>query len=165
MVVGDAHEYLIKHYGEYDFIWASPPCPTHSRLRTLQKVIVYPDMTLWQEIIFLQHWYGGKWIVENVIPYYEPLIRPTAKLHRHLFWCNFKIRSAEFEKLETCKKEMEREFLQEKLGFNLDGYSFDKRKVLRNCVLPELGLHIFDCAMGREGMITHDLFYEQKISA
>ena len=29
----DAHKYLIEHYKEYDFIWSSPPCPTHSVCR------------------------------------------------------------------------------------------------------------------------------------
>ena len=35
MIVIDAHQYLLEHYFEFDFIWASPPCPTHSRLRLL----------------------------------------------------------------------------------------------------------------------------------
>ena len=33
VIVGDAHQYLLEHYKEYDFIWASPPCPTHSDIR------------------------------------------------------------------------------------------------------------------------------------
>ena len=24
VIVGDAHEYLIKHYKEFDFVWSSP---------------------------------------------------------------------------------------------------------------------------------------------
>ncbi len=32
VVVGDAHAYLLEHFGEFDFIWSSPPCPTHSQL-------------------------------------------------------------------------------------------------------------------------------------
>ena len=31
VVVGDAHEYLKENDARFDFIWASPPCPTHSR--------------------------------------------------------------------------------------------------------------------------------------
>lgn len=29
VIVADAHQYLLDHYSEFDFIWASPPCPTH----------------------------------------------------------------------------------------------------------------------------------------
>jgi len=30
VIVADAHQYLLDHYKEFDFIWSSPPCPTHS---------------------------------------------------------------------------------------------------------------------------------------
>lgn len=164
VIVGDAHQYLLDNFKNFDIIWASPPCPTHSRLRTMNKVIVYPDMALYQEIILLQKWFKGLWIVENVIPYYEPLIKPNLILHRHAIWCNFKIEQKEFEKLETCKKLGEREFLQEKLGFNVDNYTgIDKRKVLRNCVVPEMGLHILQCAEGNfnKSFLTNTLFDDQ----
>jgi hypothetical protein len=39
--------------------------------------------------------------------------------------------------------ENEKVTLQNILGFNVDGFNVDKVKVLRNCVLPELGGHIF----------------------
>ena len=55
-------------------------------------------MSLYQEIIFLQSNFKGNWIVENVKPYYEPLIKPTIVLQRHLFWTNMIIESKEFEK-------------------------------------------------------------------
>ena len=29
VVVGDAHQYLIDNLSEFDFVWSSPPCPTH----------------------------------------------------------------------------------------------------------------------------------------
>jgi len=149
IIVGDAHQYLLEHFKEFDFIWSSPPCPTHSRMRMNHKEKLYPDMRLYQEILFLKHNFKGKWVVENVIPYYEPLdfgIKPKT-LHRHLFWCNFKLNNIELESLGTCKVAKEREVLQSKLGFNLDKYQgVDKRLLLRNCVVPELGLHIFKCA-------------------
>ena len=95
VIVADAHQYLLDHYKEFDFIWSSPPCPSHSRARywsssnydTTTKP-VYPDMTLYQEILFLKHYYKGKYVVENVIPYYDPLI-PAQKRGRHLYWANF----------------------------------------------------------------------------
>lgn len=104
VIVADAHKYLLEYYKEFDFIWSSPPCPTHSRIRNEagvgrgQNEPVYPDMKLYEEIIFLQHMYKlensgfkGRYVVENVISYYDPLIRPR-KLAEHYFWTNFPIR-------------------------------------------------------------------------
>lgn len=95
VVVADAHQYLLDHYKEYDFIWSSPPCPTHSRARFWSigangKSPIYPDMKLYQEILLLDYHFKGKYVVENVIPYYKPLLNPQ-KRGRHLYWCNFKI--------------------------------------------------------------------------
>ena len=95
VIVADAHQFLLDHYQEYDFIWSSPPCPTHSRARywgfgANGKKPIFPDMKLYQEIIFLEHHFKGKYVVENVIPYYEPLINPI-KRGRHLYWSNFKL--------------------------------------------------------------------------
>lgn len=165
VIVGDAHQYLLEHYKEFDFIWSSPPCPTHSRARFWGfggngKIPVFPDMTLYEEIIFLQYHFKNKYIIENVIPYYEPLVNPTLILHRHTIWSNFKISAMEFETLETCRKHGEREFLAEKLGFNLDNFSgIDKRKVLRNCVIPEIGLHIFNSAFNKKEA-SQDLLFK-----
>ena len=36
-IVADAHQYLLGNYQDFDFIWTSPPCPTHSRVRISQK--------------------------------------------------------------------------------------------------------------------------------
>jgi len=93
VIVADAHQYLLEHYKEFDFIWSSPPCPTHSKVRFTQKnqdfyIPEYPNMMLYQEIIFLQHHFIGKYCVENVVPYYEPLIQGQ-KRGRHIYWCNF----------------------------------------------------------------------------
>jgi DNA (cytosine-5)-methyltransferase 1 len=93
VIVADAHQYLLDHYKEFDFIWSSPPCPTHSRIQLSQyttRDMKYPDMKLYQEIIFLKTFYKGKYVVENVIPYYEPLI-PANKRDRHLYWTNFNL--------------------------------------------------------------------------
>tara|TARA_R100000781_G_scaffold30000_1_gene22011 strand:- start:1210 stop:1851 length:642 start_codon:yes stop_codon:yes gene_type:complete len=93
VIIADAHQYLLDHYKEYDFIWSSPPCPTHSRFNISMKnkrKMKYPDMGLYQEIIFLKHYYKGKYCIENVIPFYETLI-PAEKRNRHLYWVNFKL--------------------------------------------------------------------------
>ena len=93
VIVADAHQYLLDHYKEFDFIWSSPPCPTHSRARFARREttdVAYPDLKLYEEIIFLEKWYKKKYVVENVIPYYEPLI-PAKKRGRHLYWTNFNL--------------------------------------------------------------------------
>ena len=93
VIIADAHQYLLGYYKEFDFIWSSPPCPTHSKVRFTQKnqdfyIPKYPEMSLYQEIIFLQEHFKGKYVIENVIPYYEPLIH-AQKRGRHLYWTNF----------------------------------------------------------------------------
>lgn len=91
VIIADAHQYLLDHYKEFDFIWSSPPCPSHSRARFARRnttTAVYPDLKLYEEILFLENYFEGKYCVENVIPYYEPLI-PAQKRGRHLYWSNF----------------------------------------------------------------------------
>jgi DNA (cytosine-5)-methyltransferase 1 len=150
----DAHAYLMEHYSEFDFIWSSPPCQSHSSMR--QNLAVrfrgtppeYPDMKLYQEIIFLKHNFKGLWVVENVLPYYEALIPPTAILQRHLFWSNFAIPKQEFVK--DALRSAQIPDLQAHTGIDLEGYDIpNKRQVLRNCVYPELGAHILNCARAR----------------
>lgn len=150
VIVADAHQYLLGHYKEFDFIWTSPPCQSHSSFR--QNICVrfrgtkpeYPDMKLYQEILFLQNNFKVKWIVENVKPYYKPLIEPTNILQRHLFWSNFEIPDKQFEKDNIRTAQIPD--LERKYGFDLSNYKLsNKRQVLRNCVEPELGLHILKC--------------------
>ena len=151
VIVADAHEYLLKHHKEYDFIWASPPCPTHSDIRRCgvhsgQVEEVYPDMMLYQEVILLTHFSNidTKWVIENVKPYYKPLIS-AQEAGRHLFWSNFYIN--EFKCEPSGIDNMNNAKGKEKTGFDLtDKEGIDKRKAYRNCVDSKLGLHVFNCA-------------------
>lgn len=157
VIVTDAHKYLEEHYKEFDFIWSSPPCPSHSCIRKIgcnpkkngkpSHKPIYPDMKLYEEIIFLQgyvHDEKTKWVVENVMPYYEPLIE-AKKLDRHLFWSNFPLVEKEFK--HDRKHHMNLNEFKESLGVDLDKYTdIDKRAVYRNCVNSELGKYIFDSA-------------------
>jgi len=154
LIVGDAHAYLAEHYSEFDFIWSSPPCQSHSSFRQNIGVRfrgvepVYPDMKLYQEILFLQSNCKSNWVVENVNPYYEPLIQPTARLHRHLFWSNFNI--PEIEMTGAKIRSAQIPDLQELHGIDLSKYKLsNKRQVLRNCVHPSLGQHIFSAPNNR----------------
>lgn len=154
MIIGDAHEYLLKHYNEFDFIWSSPPCQSHSRMvkATRHSNKPYPDLTLYQEIIFLKHFFKGRWVVENVKPYYEPLIQPSAMLGRHYFWSNFDIKPLKIDNFKNFIKadsKAEMDAMKEKLGIHYDGNIYYKNnhspgQVLRNCVIPEVGLHVIN---------------------
>ena len=155
VIVADAHQYLLDHYKEFDFVWTSPPCPSHSKIRITQKSRktfkpIYPDMKLYEEIIFLDNHFDGKYCVENVTPYYEPLI-PAKKRGRHLYWTNFALPSDLNErKLDgiLCSMVDEHKTLEVfhdlKITANLGGY----RDVLRNLVDYEAGKTIFATAMG-----------------
>lgn len=151
IIVTDAHQYLLDHYKDFDFIWSSPPCQSHSSFR--QQICVrfrgtepvYPDMKLYQELIFLKYNFKGKWIIENVRPYYAPLIDPDYILQRHYIWCNFEIEPKEFKKDNLRTAQIKD--LQKKFGIDLSGYKIpNKRQLLRNCVEPKLGLHVLESA-------------------
>ena len=147
VIVADAHQYLLKHFDEFDFIWSSPPCPSHSRLRKHVSMnngskAIYPDMKLYEEILLLQHYFKGEWVIENVRPYYEYLIEPTVVLGRHPYWMNFHVEPKEFSSDGVIKNGVT-QTLELKYGYELSNYSLpDKRKALRNAVNPEMGLHI-----------------------
>jgi DNA (cytosine-5)-methyltransferase 1 len=154
VIIADAHQYLLDHYQDFDFIWSSPPCPTHSRARfwgigANGKNPVYPDMSLYQEIIFLKHHFNGKWCVENVIPYYDPII-PAQKKGRHLYWCNFTLPNVISErsvKISEGKDEVKN--LCAFHDFDFYKYKGDQRinKIARNLVDYAAGKTIISIAM------------------
>lgn len=154
LIIGDAHEYLKEHYEEFDFVWSSPPCQKHSKMMkaTRHKVADYPDMNLYAEIIFLEHFFKGKWVVENVVPYYEPLIKPTARLGRHMIWSNFPVPDFHLKQptnfIQTANL-AGKKAMMEWLGIHFEEVIYYKGnhcpvQVLRNCVHPDLGLHVFN---------------------
>lgn len=157
VIVGDAHQYLLEHYKEFDFIWSSPPCPTHSRVRFMAAISEdernshpsfnpkYPNMELYEEVIFLLHHFKGKFVVENVMGYYEPLIKPYI-FKKHYYWANFIIdgKKGGYRGHDGSVEEK-----QKLKGFDLSKYNLKtvrKDQVLRNCVEPEASLQIFNLA-------------------
>ena len=157
VIVADAHQYLLDHFKEFDFIWSSPPCPTHSRVRMSQKnretfVNKYPDMKLYEEILLLQHQYDGKFVVENVIPYYDPLIQ-AQKRGRHLYWTNFILPNSINERelngtLTNMKNEVD--VLSKFHDYDFRKYKGTQsvQKMARNLVDYEAGRTIFETALG-----------------
>ena len=152
VIVADAHKYLLDHYKEFDFIWSSPPCQSHSQIRynigfkadrKYKKVDAkYPDLKLYEEVLLLKYWYEGKWVIENTIPYYNPLIEGV-KMGKHLWWSNFDI--GNYNVKSRGHRGGTVETLTQLKGINLSKYDIkNKRQILRNCVEPELGLHILN---------------------
>jgi len=154
VVVGDAHQYLLDHYKEYDFIWSSPPCPTHSRFNISMKTkrkMKYPDMALYQEIIFLQYYYDGKYVVENVIPFYDLLIQGY-KRNRHIYWTNFNLPSilSERKNPDLGRTKNVVDALSKFHDYDFRKYKGKQsiQKVARNLVDYEAGKTILDTVMG-----------------
>jgi len=158
VIIADAHDYLLEHFKEYDFIWSSPPCPTHSRVRMSQKnrpafVPKYPDMKLYEEILLLHHNFKGGYVVENVIPYYEPLI-PAQKRGRHLYWSSFNLpidvgaRKTNNNMIETGNIKHLTEFHD----YDFTQYKGSQRldKMARNLVDYQVGKTILEAFMGIE---------------
>lgn len=149
VIIGDAQEYLLENYDKFDFIWASPPCPSHSNAATWLRR--YVDISLYQIIIFLKKYFKGAYVVENVIPYYQYLIEPSNEIDRHAFWTNFDISQLKFNTVkegnfETCSLAS----WEDALGIYLSDVNckvVNKTKVLRNCVNPDLGKIILNTAI------------------
>ena len=152
VIVADAKEYLLKHYRDFDFIWVSPPCQTHSRIinskyKRESYRAKFPDMSLYEIILFLTgHTRDKLWVVENVKPYYKPLLEPTAEIDRHLYWSNFNITKIYVEKMYI-QKYVTCASLKD---FDLKKYKDikNKRQVIRNQVNYDIGKHILECAIG-----------------
>lgn len=168
VIVTDAHQYLLDHYKEFDFIWSSPPCPTHSRMRKTntgegerKSKATYPDMKLYEEILLLKHFFKGKYCVENVIPYYE-LIVPANKRGRHLYWTNFNLpndlgdrRKDKFIQDSSVKElskfhdyDFNKLAISEKFVYTSHSGGIRIDKIARNLVDYEAGKTIFETAMG-----------------
>lgn len=144
---------MLDHFKEFDFIWSSPPCPSHSRARFARKnttIAIYPDMKLYEEILFLDNYFDGKYLVENVIPYYEPLIQ-AQKRGRHLYWCNFNLPNDLCERKHSIMESKD----EVSQWCKFHDYDFRKykgkqsvQKMARNLVDYEAGKTILDTAMG-----------------
>lgn len=157
VILADAHQYLLDHYKEFDFIWSSPPCPTHSRARFWSigangKNPIYPDLKLYQEILLLDHHFYGKYCVENVVPYYQPFYQPK-KRNRHLYWTNFNLPSdLKDRNASVCQGNYELNRLCKFHDYDFRQYKGKQNvvKIARNLVDYEAGRTIFEIVLGIE---------------
>jgi len=156
VIVADAHQYLLDHYKEFDFIWSSPPCPSHSRINISQYKREswkprYPDMALYQEVIFLDNFFEGKYVVENVIPYYDLLIQGHQR-GRHIYWTNFNLpnKLSDRKNPDLCRTTGLVEAMSEFHDYDFRKYKGKQstQKIARNLVDYEAGKTILNIAMG-----------------
>ena len=158
VIVADAHQYLLDHYKEFDFVWSSPPCPKNSKARFARRESTtpeYPGLALYEEVIFLDKWFDGKYCVENVIPYYEPLI-PAKKRGRHLYWTNFNLPSPLNERnqgkglMNGITNEITKWCEFHNYDFNKYKGKQRRDKIARNLVDYEVGKTILETVLGIE---------------
>jgi len=172
VITGDAHAYLLEHFtDDWDLIWSSPPCPSHSKLNRFQfgkGKYRYPDLNvLYGEILLLKEAAPPQtaWVVENVIPYYPPLIPPTTMMDRHYLWSNRELPyiglyfdgrsqiarnrispkgSATMSRLKIA----EAEDLENVYGIQLPDCTvgwdrYKRRQTMRNCTDPKIGTAVW----------------------
>lgn len=89
VLVEDAHAFVLEHAHEFDAVWTSPPCPTHSRLAKVNASRygkkLEPDPRLMAEVAHLSS-IDVAYVVENVHTYYRPAILPDLVTDRHYYW-------------------------------------------------------------------------------
>jgi DNA (cytosine-5)-methyltransferase 1 len=157
VICGDAFQFFEDHWEEYDVIWASPPCQTHSRQQYRQKEKVLPDFRLYSLIKFCQLWVKDKiWVIENV-EVIDEVIPHTFKVNRHLFWSNLVIPSKTFEKLYNPPNYIGKDGKKHNGGLSdlsiaellelhqMEDFNHkEKRSILRNCVDYRIGEYILN---------------------
>jgi len=150
VIVCDAKQYLLDHYKDFDFIWASPPCQSHSAIRLMavkngQTKPLLPDMSMYQVIIFLRHFAECNFVVENVKPYYAPVIKQDAEIDRHLYWSNFIINP-----IDVIKKYKIQFVKQSDCDIDLSSYKIKRKdQVIRNQVDSDVARYILECALDK----------------
>ena len=164
VIVADAHQFLLENFQKFDFIWSSPPCQSHSRMIRSgnNRKPRFVDLKLYEEILLLKHDFGGKWLVENVVPWYKPLIEPTQKVGRHLFWSNFQFKANDMKSPKGFIKKSNTkgaESLKEWLGIKYEGNIYYQgnhcpAQVLRNAVHPEIGKQIMESLRNSMALAT-----------
>lgn len=158
VVVDNAHQYLLHNHQDYDFVWSSPPCQSHSRMirSGRNRKPRYPDFRIYEEIHLLQNDFtGAGWVVENVVPYYKPLISPTTKIGRHLFWCSdpvdFVADVPSPVGFISKQNQEAKKALVDWLGIptppNIYMDTHDPTQILRNCVHPLIGRDVVNSVL------------------
>lgn len=150
VLVDDAHAVVMERAAHFDAVWTSPPCPTHSRLAInvakRKCVEPVPDPRLWDEIAHLSA-LGGRYVVENVHTYYVPPIPPDVVTARHYYWASdVPVMLTELATLPVSGRMvgLTADAIADSYGLPPlpPGSVRDRRKAMRNAVVPHEGLEI-----------------------
>jgi DNA (cytosine-5)-methyltransferase 1 len=122
----------------------------------------FPDMRLYEEIVYLRQFCSSWWIVENVKPYYGALLEPTT-VGRHLFWSNFEFTADDVPRPKGFiqQTKVTKQDLHDWLDIHFEKNIYYKWtdaegvlhknhcpfQILRNAVHPKLGLQILDAVL------------------
>lgn len=164
----DAHDYLESLAREnllndFDIIWSSPPCQTHSRLNRINDKKLhksrYVDPSLYQQIILLKYNFNGIYFVENVKPYYG-IIFDGVEIGRHVIWSNIDVNDIGYRYNKKIFN-LSLKDLQKEYGIILSKNIYleypkghDPKQVYRNAVHPKLGKLLFERAINRNTQST-----------
>ena len=121
-----------------------------SELARMYQKPMFPDMKLYEEILFLENYFDGKYVVENVIAFYDPLIA-AKKRSRHLYWTNFNLPNSLNERKQPNDFIMTGSKPNEKFHkIDLTDYKGTQRKdkIARNLVDYEAGKTILETVFG-----------------
>lgn len=149
IIVDDVYKFLKRNeLNKFDFIWASPPCTTHTCMTGANKRLV-PDVTgIYGLKLYFDSVYQNAYVIENTQPWYQPLIQPSVKLDRHYFWSNFFIPCGNFaprrEKKYTSLTNPELLKFHNIPNFRLYDKTLRKEVILRNCCHYSIGEHILE---------------------
>lgn len=179
VIIADVLQFVrVEDLGSYDFIWASPPCVTHS-CATSFHVRHVPDLQSIHGLrIFFDYQIKNdytKYTIENVQPFYKlpKEFQPTVIIGRHRFWSNFHIpKPLEPIADERIHHDMtlhkrtrslymrgSRKLLAEYHNFDLkilEGFTKTRKdKVLRNMTHWRIGEYILKCLENQKNLFSY----------
>lgn len=159
IIVRDVKEFLYTtDLTQFDLIWLSPPCKTHSQMNRFHKG--RPKIPRLDEIFGVQIWlerlvkYPGHWVMENVYPEYgiQNLVGCfIVTLDKNVFWSSFPIDRKRFRPIKpghgslnnstTMREEREKLIQNFMLTDIEDMISLEE---IRNCVDPRIGKYVLE---------------------
>lgn len=172
VIIADVMQFVRKeNLGSYDFIWASPPCKTHS-CATTKKFRYVPDLTSIHGLrIFLDYQCETPYVIENVQPFYKlpKEYQPTFKIDRHLFWANFFVPVPEKSLINSRISDLPhkrdrslymRGSIEELASFHNYDLSIienlsNRESLLRNMTHWKIGKYILDCFMKQKNLLFY----------